>query len=136
MGFQPKGELDPRYVEYYKDFAEAHGRMARCTILFSKGGPVMNMDQARLEQFVVTVQGTVDPVPEEVVSKAPPVMHEDMLHALQTLEGLNAAGPAAVETYRCDNCHNTTAEFVVSKQGNKLCRPCFKRLGVSASGEG
>lgn len=123
MGFQPKPDIDARYVEYYKDYAEPHGRLARCAILFNKGGVVMDMDHAMLERFVVTVQGVVDPVIEEITAKAPRVMHDDMLCALRTLEGVTAAQG---NTVICGVCRSYTSEFALGRSGTVTCIKCLK----------
>lgn len=126
MGFQPTHHVDARYVEYYKDYAEPHGRVARCTVLFNKGGVIGGLDHAKLERFVITVQGVVEPVLDEVTAKAPRVMHDDMLQALRALEGISHAEPQAVETVQCNVCARNTAEWVIGKSGNPVCPRCMK----------
>ena len=123
MGFLPSRSVDTRYVEYHKDYAEPHGRVARCTVLFNKGGVIANMDHAKLDGFVVTVQGQVDPVVEYIKDRAPRVMHEDMFRALQVLEGITSP-TEAVELVSCHVCANDTADFIVSKEGNIVCPDC------------
>lgn len=125
MGFLPTREIDTRYVEYYKDYAEPHGRVARCVILFNKGGVIANLDHAQLEGFVVTVQGQVPPIAEDITTRAPKIMHDDMMHALQELQGIGGPPPQAVETVLCNNCGHTTDEFVVNKSGHPVCPDCL-----------
>lgn len=122
MGFVPKVEIDARYVEYYKDYAEPHGRSARCVALFDKSGVFNGLDQARLAGFVVTVQGIIDPIAEEVKTKAPRVMHADMLRSVADL-GVFAAEPQAIAAVECAACGSTTAEWV-DVEGKPTCLAC------------
>lgn len=125
MGFTPTPEIDDRYVEFRKDYAEPHGRQARCTILFNKGGILGGMDKARIEGFVITVQGQVAPLVEDITARAPRVMHDDMLTALRDLEGITSHKAEAVEVYDCEGCGVQTPEFALDRQGRKVCPGCL-----------
>lgn len=126
MGFSPKAEVDAHFVEYYKDYAEPHGRVARCSILFHKSGAMGGIDHARIAKFLVTVQGAVQPVIEQVLTTAPKVMHEDMLATLRVLEGLHEQPDPNAVWYTCSACHKTVSEFVLGATGNIVCRSCQK----------
>lgn len=119
MGFRPSKLGDACTVEYSKDYAQPDGRLARLTAVFSKAGFMQAMDQAQLIKFVVTVQGTIDPVPEEVEAKAPPVLVPDMLAALQTLEGVTI--PDAELSAHCDHCGQRLTEWTVDDSGRIQC---------------
>lgn len=119
MGFRPNWSNASNHVEYVKDFAEANGRMARLTACFNKAGFMSVMDQARLVQFVVTVQGTVDPLVDEVKAKAPPALQPDMLAALATLEGLQET--VEDPTAYCDLCGARLDEWTVDDEGRIQC---------------
>ena len=121
MGFRPNWERNsPHHVEYVKDYAEPSGRLARLSVLFSKAGFMQVMDQARLMQFVVTVQGTIDPMIEEVREKAPPALQDDMLAALAILEGMTE--PPEDVTAPCDLCGATLVEWTVDDEGRIQCQ--------------
>lgn len=119
MGFRPNWTGSPTYVEYVKEYAEPDGRLGRLTILFSKAGVSQVLDSARLTQFVVTVQGTVDPVVDEIRTKAPRVMQPDMLHALQVLEGITE--PTEAVDVLCDLCGTLLEEWTADEQGRITC---------------
>jgi hypothetical protein len=119
MGFRPNWSNASNHVEYVKDFAEANGRMARLAVCFSKAGFMQVMDQARLVQFVVTVQGTVDPLIDEVKTKAPPALQADMLAALAKLEGLQE--PETDPSANCDLCGALLEEWTVDDEGRIQC---------------
>lgn len=119
MGFNAKAEIDARYVEFFKDYAEPHGRTARCTVMFDKGGMFAGIDQARLAGYVVTVQGVVDPVEEEVKTKAPRVMHGDMFRVLNELGG-SVLDPVELATIECAQCGARTGTWT---QGD-ICPKC------------
>lgn len=122
LGYVPKGVVDARYVEYYKDYAEPHGRIARCTVLFDKGGVFAGIDQARLSSFVVTVQGVIDPLDEEIKTKTPRVMQPDMLHVLSEL-GRAERPVAVVRAVDCAKCGTSVAEWVETVDGS-VCPEC------------
>lgn len=119
MGFRPNWTGSPTYVEYIKDYAQPDGRMARVTALFTKAGFMQVMDQAQLANFVVTVQGTIDPVIDEVKTKAPAALRPDMLHALAVLEGLTE--PDVDLTANCDHCGALLNEWTVDNDGRIHC---------------
>ena len=125
MGFSPSGKIDARFVEYHKDYAEPHGRVARCTAVFNKGGVIAHMDHAQLEGFVVTVQGSVSPILEDIAARAPRIMHGDMKNTLLQLEGIGAPEAGAVEVIKCESCGKDTAEFVLSKSAKRVCPECM-----------
>lgn len=113
LGFAPTGQIDARYVEYYKDYAEPHGRVARCTILIGKNGPISMWENAHVENFIVTVQGQIAPMPDEVKNSAPRVMHADMLTVLERLEGMTLVDrKQSVELRTCSECHETVSEWL------------------------
>lgn len=130
-GFRPNWTGDASHVEYVKDFAEPDGRIGRLTVLFSKAGYSTVMDSAQLTGFVITVQGRVDPVIDEVKDKAPKAMQADMLHALAVLEGIAEPGEDQ-ESALCDHCGFQLEEWTVDDNGNIQCmRPetCSERRG-------
>lgn len=133
MGFRPSNVVDPNHVEYIKDYAEANGRLARLSVLFSKTSFMHAMDQARLMQFVVTVQGSIDPMIESVETLAPKALRPDMLQMLHELEGL--ARPAEpMETATCDLCGAELSEWTVTDTGGISCtlpEVCPERVGVT-----
>ena len=106
-------------MEYVKEYAEPDGRLGRLTILYSKAGVSQVLDSARLVQFVITVQGTIDPVLEEVKTKAPRVMQADMLHSMQILEGISE--PQAVAEAQCDLCGTQLEEWTADDEGRITC---------------
>lgn len=131
-GFAPRGPADGRYVEYYKDYADTTGRVARCTVLFNRSGMI---DQGALAGFVVTVQAEVPPVVEEIRKAAPQVMHGDMSHIVSRLSG-QTAPLAADDTVICNRCAKQTAEFAVTKSGLMVCPDCLIQAVGNASEPG
>lgn len=135
MGFRPDWRGDPNYVDYVKDFAEAHGRMGRLAVRFTKDSYSQVLDSARLANFVVTVQGQVDPVIDEVREKAPKAMQADMLNALKLLEGVQE--PDVDQTAVCDRCGLRLVEWTADDEGRVSClRPdiCDERKYVPTVG--
>lgn len=119
MGFRPNWTGDPHAVEYVKDFAEPNGRLGRLAVLFSKDGISQVMDSARLVRFIVTIQGSIDPLIEEVRDRAPKAMQADMLQALAVLEGVQE--PKVETSAPCDLCGVQLEEWTVDDQGRIHC---------------
>jgi formylmethanofuran dehydrogenase subunit E len=70
-------------------------------------------ENAHVENFIVTVQGQIAPMPEEVKNSAPRVMHADMLAVLEKLEGVTLVSQQqAVELRTCSECHETVSEWL------------------------
>lgn len=120
MGFTYNFTGDAHHVEYVKDYAEPNGRLARLSILFTKHGYMQVLDQAQLAKFVVTVQATIEPVIEEVKTKAPKALQADMLHAMDELEGVREYVPAP-ETVECGLCGENLIEWTINEDGTIHC---------------
>ena len=119
MGFRPDWRGDPGVVEYTKEYAEPDGRLGRLTVVFSKQGVSQVMDSAKLMQFIVTVQGRVDPVIDSIKDHAPRVMQGDMLEALGALEGVREEIDPVNAT--CDTCGVLLEEWTVDNEGKIIC---------------
>lgn len=125
MGFRPKNEFDASFVEYYKDYADQKGHMARATAIFNKG--IMGIDHAKLESFVVTTQAHLPAVVELIQEEVPKVMEPDLLHILKQLGGAEILAPQAIVQIQCARCNKMTPEyFMDARSDTPLCPVCFK----------
>jgi len=126
LGFRPKNEFDAQFVEYYKDYADMRGHMARATAIFTKGS--MGIDHARLESFIVTTMAQLPAVKELIKNEVPKVMEPDLLHVLAVLGGGEMREPQAIVQIQCTRCNKLTPEyFVDAKSDTPLCPGCFGR---------
>jgi len=133
MGFRVKNEFDASYVEYYKDYTDLRGHMARATAIFNRGS--MGIDHARLESFVVTTMAQVPAVAEVVKAEVPRVMEQDLLHVLAALGGIEMRDPQAIVQIQCTRCNKMTPEyFMDAKSDTPLCPACFgRKVGADVS---
>lgn len=123
-GFRPKNEFDASFVEYYKDFADQRGRMARVTAVFNKG--TWGTDHAKLESFIITTQAVLPAVQEVIRDAVPKVVEPDILHILATLGGVEIQTPQAIVNITCTRCNKTTPEYFVDARSEEpLCPQCF-----------
>lgn len=120
MGFNFNFTGDAHHVEYVKDYAEANGRLARLSILYNKHGYMDTLERAQLTKFVVTVQASIEPIIDEVKSKAPKALQVDMLHAMSELEGIREH-VAPDEVVECGLCGETLIEWTVDDSGTIHC---------------
>lgn len=124
MGFQPKNEFDASVVEYYKDYADMHGHLARATAILQKG--ITGMEHARLESFVVTTMAQVPAVPEVIKGEVPRVMEQDLLQITAAIGGAEIRTPASLVQLKCTQCGKMTPEyFMDTRLDAPLCPACF-----------
>lgn len=124
MGFQPKNEFNASTVEYFKDYADMHGRLARATAILQKG--ITGMEHARLESFVVTTMAQVPAVAEVIKDEVPRVMEQDLLQITAALGGSEIKTPAALVQLKCTKCGKMTPEYFMDAHSDTpLCPACF-----------
>lgn len=131
MGFQPKNEFNANFVEYYKDYADDRGHVARVSAIFNRG--TFGIDHARLESFVVTTQVHIPALIECVREGVPKVVEPDLMHVLAALGGIDDHEPQAIVQIQCTRCKKSTPEyFMDAKSDSPLCPACFKtKAGAS-----
>lgn len=124
MGFRPRGESNPNYVEYVKDYAgSGDSQVIRVGLQFAKGF-LGDLSHGRLEAVTVTVQTIFAPIPAEL-AHAPQICQKDLNHIMASLGGM-ASPPEAVEYRECYECGKQVSEFVVDEKNARLiCLKCF-----------
>jgi hypothetical protein len=125
LGFQPSDKFDSTKVEYFKHYADRRGRMARATVIFTKG--IMGFDHAKLADFIITTQAHIPAIREAVKGSVPDVMEEDLLYLTATLGGAEVSEPQSIVQIPCSCCHKSTPEYFMDPTSETpLCPDCFR----------
>lgn len=124
LGFAPMRTYNANAIEWYKDYADQDGRIARVIAQFErpKPGVLPSVAPGRLAVagFRVIAQASLPP-DDLGISRAPPVMRDDLVRIMSGV----ATARTSIAYRVCAQCQQETAEFFV-KDAKVLCRSCHE----------
>jgi len=125
MAFRPRPASEKRTLEYYKNYVDPNGKVARVLAVVSKDGAGLDPDHP--EYFAVTIQIHVKPTEEDIKSKCPAFCQGDLLHIISMFD--SPITQQQVGAINCEKCGMQTLDFVKSDAGEKECFDCVRRSG-------
>jgi hypothetical protein len=125
LEFSPSPSFAAGNIQFYKDYADTEGNVARVTIFFDK--PVMGMNTVQLSNIVVNVQRYIAPEPAAIERDAPTVVQSDLHAVVQSFSDLVGHVPEQTVMARvCIQCKEESPDFYIVN-GDAVCLTCVER---------
>lgn len=125
VGFKPKPELDPKYVEFFKDYSLDGTGIVRVTLQVGRHNMV-GINKGSISSIIVTTQRFISPDQEAVLHDAPFVCHRDLAFILNAFDAESKPIQVAEP---CGQCGKMLTDFVRSEIDGSIYCPNFILTG-------
>ncbi len=110
-------------MEFYRDYADEEGRLARVTVFFDR--PFSEMKSVRLAGVAVTTQMISPPEMETLEREAPAITHRDLGCIIDAFAHSGREHEQVVMARTCIHCAKLSNQFYVVNE-DAICVSCVE----------